>query len=277
MKDLDEELTKRPDRRAKEATLRKERWAVLGVVVLLLGAVAAPQAFLRHAQMKSDALPNDGLPLKPSQADEFRGIALQLRSGDPQVPFEKYLQEIATTGANTVCLSPGGYQENAASSSLFIEQRIPPHLNAEETIARIHEQNGLVFIPHPLARGVPGRIEERKLHEIIDQVHLIEGYNARAPLATDDRRAREFAAQHGLPVTAGSDGHFACEIGRAWTELDDFRTPNEFLANLRRARLHYTSKTPYLVPALTVVAMIPALGVWRVLRKLWRRGSNGRP
>lgn len=161
--------------------------------------------------------------------------------------------------------------------ALFIEQRIPPYLNAEETIARIHEQNGLVFIPHPLARGVPGRIEQRKLHEIIDQVDLIEGYNARAPLAADDRRAREFAAQHGLPVTAGSDGHFACEIGRAWTELEDFWTPNEFLANLRRARLHYTNKTPYLVPALTVVAMIPALGVWRVPRGLWRRNSTGSP
>ena len=161
--------------------------------------------------------------------------------------------------------------------ALFIEQRIPPHLNAEETIARIHEQDGLVFIPHPLARGVPGRINERKLHEIIEQVDLIEGYNARAPLAADDRRAREFAARHGLPVTAGSDGHFACEIGRAWTELDDFRTPNEFLANLRGARLHYTSKTPYLVPALTVAAMIPALGVWRVLSKLWRRDLNGTP
>jgi hypothetical protein len=150
MKDLDEELTKRPDRRAKEATLRKERWAVLGVVVLLLGAVAAPQAFLRHAQTKSDALPNDGLPLKPSQADEFRGIALQLRSGDPEVPFEKYLQEIATTGANTVCLSPGGYQENAASSSLFIEQRKVPPPQRVEGLIRLAHKLGLRVVVMPM-------------------------------------------------------------------------------------------------------------------------------
>ena len=161
--------------------------------------------------------------------------------------------------------------------ALFIEQRIPPHLSAEETIARIREQGGLVFIPHPLARGVPGRIEERKLYEIINLIDLIEGYNARAPLADDDRRARDLAAQHSIPVAAGSDGHFACEIGRAWTELDDFETPEQFLHNLRRAQLHYTGKTPYLVPALTVAAMIPLLGAWRVLRRLWRGDWNASP
>ncbi len=153
--------------------------------------------------------------------------------------------------------------------ALFIKERIPPHLSAEETIARSREQNGLVFVPHPLARGVPGKIQEEKLLQIIDQVDLIEGYNARTPFAADDRRAREFAAQHGIPVAAGSDGHFRCEIGRAWTELDDFQMAEEFLTNLWRARLHYTTKTCFLVPVLTV-SSIPVLGLWRILERLLR-------
>jgi len=151
-------------------------------------------------------------------------------------------------------------------AALFIHERIPPHLSAEETVARIHEQHGLVFVPHPLARGVPGKIQETKLHEIMGQVDLIEGYNARTPLASDDRRTREFAAQHGIPVTAGSDAHFACEVGRAWTEMNGFATPQEFLASLRGAQLHHTSKTPYLVPALTV-ASIPLLTAWRAVKR----------
>jgi len=153
--------------------------------------------------------------------------------------------------------------------ALFIEHRIPPHLSAEETIARIREQGGLVFIPPPLARGTPGKIQKNKLFEIINQVDLIEGYNARTPLASDDRRARELAAQHGIPVTAGSDAHFSFEVGRAWTEMDDFQTAQEFLRNLRHARLHYTTKTPYFVPALTV-AMIAPLTAWRMMRKITR-------
>jgi len=158
-------------------------------------------------------------------------------------------------------------------AGLFLEQRIPPHLSAEETVARIHEQGGLVFIPHPLARGTPGKIQESKLYEVIDQVDLIEGYNARTPFASDDRRARELAAQHRIPVTAGSDAHFSFEVGRAWTELDDFQTPQEFLRNSQGATLHYTTKTPYFVPALTV-AMVATLTTWRLLRKVIGRASR---
>jgi len=140
-------------------------------------------------------------------------------------------------------------------------------------MARIHEQGGLDFVPHPLARGTPCKIQESKLYEIIDQVDLIEGYNARTPFASDDRRARELAAQHGIPVSAGSDAHFSFEIGRAWTELDDFQTPQEFLRSLQRATLHYTTKTPYFVPALTV-AMVAPLTAWRLLREVTGRASR---
>lgn len=189
--------------------------------------------------------------------DEIEG-ALRLRE---QAPFKIIVgEEIGTM--------------HGGIGALFIEERIPPHLSAEETIARIHEQGGLVFIPHPLARGVPGKITAQKLYELINQIDVLEGYNARAPFVADDRRARELAAQHGLPVAAGSDGHFACEIGRAWTEMDDFQTPQEFLANLQRARLHYTTKTPYLIPALTVASIAP-LTAWRLLRQTRRKQAAG--
>ncbi len=158
-------------------------------------------------------------------------------------------------------------------AALFLERRIPPHLSAEETVARVHGQGGLVFIPHPLARGTPGKIQRSKLHEIIGQVDLIEGYNARTPFASDDRRARVLAAQHRIPVTAGSDAHFSFEVGRARTELDDFQTPQEFLRNSQGATLHYTTKTPYFVPALTV-AMVAPLTAWRLLRKVIGRASR---
>jgi hypothetical protein len=188
--------------------------------------------------------------------DEIEG-ALRLRES---APFKVIVgEEIGTT--------------HGGIGALFIEKRIPPHLSAEETIARIHEQNGLVFVPHPLARGVPGRIREDKLRQIVSQVDLIEGYNARTPLATDDRRAREFAAQHNVPATASSDAHFACEIGRAWTEMEDFGTAQEFLASLRQAKLHHTHKTPILVPALTVSLVAP-LTFWRRFKRLLQPNSR---
>ena len=180
--------------------------------------------------------------------DEIEG-ALRLRD---QAPFQVIVGEEIDT-------LHGGI------AGLFLHRRIPPHLSAEETIARIHAQGGLVFMVHPLARGVPGRIEQAKLQEVLRDVDVIEGYNARTPLASDDARARELGAQHLIPVTAGSDGHFACEIGRAWTEMDAFSGPADFLASLRNATLRYSTKTPYFMPALTVASIAP-LTLRRALR-----------
>ncbi len=154
--------------------------------------------------------------------------------------------------------------------ALFIEQRIPPHLTAEETIACIREQGGLVFIPHPLSRAVPGRIHEQKLYEIISQVDVIEGYNARAPRPADDQCARDLALQRGLPLAAGSDAHFAWEVGRAYTKMARFEGPTQFLDSLRKASLCFSRKTPFVFPLVTVAVMIPYLGARRRLVRFFR-------
>jgi hypothetical protein len=65
------------------------------------------------------------------------------------------------------------------------------------------------------------------LLEIVPLVDAIETFNARCMLAADNVRAGEFAREHHLPGTAGSDGHAAFEIGRAVLELPQFRGPEE--------------------------------------------------
>ena len=76
-------------------------------------------------------------PMKPSKAGEFRGISLQLHSSNPKVPYEKYIDRIATTGANTVSLVVPGYQENCASTSIFIDARkVPPPERVKALVAR---------------------------------------------------------------------------------------------------------------------------------------------
>jgi len=187
--------------------------------------------------------------------DEIAG-ALRLRE---KAPFQVIIgEEIGTL--------------HGGIAGLFLRERIPPHLSAEETIARIHAQDGLVLMPHPLARGCPGKIEEHKLYAVLDQIDVLEGYNARTPLNSDDQHTRELAAQHGIPVSAGSDAHFALEVGRAWTEMEAFQTPQEFLSSLCQARLHYTTKTPYLVSGFTVALVAPLTA-----RRAWRQRNGDAP
>ena len=151
MNDFDEPSTGR----SAPATSSAQRWAVLGVMALLLGSVAAPQAFRALAQRTTQPLPP---PLRPSPAGEFRGISLQLHSYDLNIPFEKYVEQIAQTGANTICFSLAAYQENCASNSLFIEYRKVPSV---ERIAK------LIKLAH-----------DRKLRVVIMPIILLENPGA---------------------------------------------------------------------------------------------------
>jgi hypothetical protein len=155
MDDLDDKPVRRNG-------VRRERWAILGVVVLLLVAVAAPQAFRKS---KHPPLPDDGPPLKPSTAGELRGMTLQLHSHWEGIPFEQYVEEIAQTGANTICLSLAAYQENATSNSLFIEYRKVPSLKRFKNLIKLAHRRGLrvvvmpiVLLENPRHREWRGRI-----------------------------------------------------------------------------------------------------------------------
>jgi hypothetical protein len=121
---------------------------------------------------------------------------------------------------------------------LFLREEVPRGLSPEETIARIKEQGGLVVVPHPFDRIRRGSaLGEAVLRRVIEQVDIIEGFNARVIFSGDNTQARAVAAKHGLPCSAGSDAHAPYEIGAAYVEMAPWSTPAEFLANLREARI----------------------------------------
>lgn len=121
--------------------------------------------------------------------------------------------------------------------AFFIEQRIPPGLSPEETIARIREQGGVVGVSHPLDPTRGEAMGEANLRRIVHLVDCIEVFNARTTFAAHNRRAADFARAHGLPGTAGSDAHTAFEIGRAYVEMPAFDDPTSFLAALAQGRV----------------------------------------
>ena len=150
---------------------------------------------------------------------------------------------------------------------LFLSQRIPPGLSPRETIARIKDQGGLVYIPHPVARGVPPRLRWRALVDLLPEVDILEGFNSRVPLVRDDHRARALAIAHGKAIGAGSDAHFPFEYGRGWVEIEDFRSPEEFLANLRRGTAIGGRKTPLWVSGITFTIKRLRLAWWAILEQ----------
>jgi predicted metal-dependent phosphoesterase TrpH len=116
---------------------------------------------------------------------------------------------------------------------LFLERTIPPRLSAEETIARIRDQGGVVTIPHPFSRNRVNHIRYGALERIRTSIDAIEIFNAREAFTSDNLRSARYASENGIAGAVGSDAHRPAEVGAAWLEMDDFNDPAGFVASLR--------------------------------------------
>lgn len=146
------------------------------------------------------------------------------------------LRELAT--AVRVIVGEEISTEDGEIIGLFLGAAVPRALSAEETIARIHDQGGIAYVPHPFSRNRRNHIRLSALQRVAGSVDAMEVFNAREAFAGDNRRALAFAARHAIPGGAGSDAHRPAELGRAYVELErDFATPAEFVTALRSARV----------------------------------------
>ena len=119
---------------------------------------------------------------------------------------------------------------------LFLEHAVPRDLSAEETIARIHGQGGLVSVPHPFSHNRLHRLRRNALERVWPTIDAIEIFNAREAFSADNRRAAAFATAHDIPGAVGSDAHRPWELGGAYLECDDFTGRDDFIASVRRGR-----------------------------------------
>lgn len=117
---------------------------------------------------------------------------------------------------------------------LFLKEFIPPGLGPAETIALIHRQEGVVYVPHPFdSHRFP--LREPVLQALVSQIDMIEVLNARVNRTAFNARAESFARQNHLPGGAGSDAHTPGEIGRAYVVMDPFVDRDGFMSSLARA------------------------------------------
>lgn len=135
---------------------------------------------------------------------------------------------------------------------LFIHTKIPKGTPARQTCDMIHEQGGLVYVPHPYASGKGG---SGKILPVIDgMVDIVEGHNGRIHHPELNLRAQQWAAERNLPIGAGSDAHTLAEVGTAFVEMPDFDdSPQSFLAAIRSAKINGRSSS-YLVHAASTYA-----------------------
>lgn len=140
---------------------------------------------------------------------------------------------------------------------LFLTEEIKEK-NFLEVVEEIKSQNGLVLLPHPFdqlrGNGIRPEKEDSKL------VDGVEVFNSRCLRKGYNDQAQMYAKKHGLNSVAGSDAHFANEIGKAGIITPD----NEVREHLLRGDVTiFGEKSIFL-----------NLGFTKVL-KIWRKASSG--
>ncbi len=120
---------------------------------------------------------------------------------------------------------------------LFIQELIPRGMSLAETVAEIHRQGGLVYVPHPFDRlhAVP---DYEHLLGIVGDVDAIEVFNPRVAIGAFNDEAARFAAKYRIVAAAGSDSHVAQGLGSVRNRMREFDGPAEFLQSLRDAEIH---------------------------------------
>jgi predicted metal-dependent phosphoesterase TrpH len=102
---------------------------------------------------------------------------------------------------------------------LFLERKITAR-KWKDAVAEIRAQQGFVVLPHPFnptSGLLRGGIDEDLLRNV-DAIEVCNGYEP----AERNESAAKLARERGLPAQAGSDAHYAVDVGRACVEF-----PNE--------------------------------------------------
>jgi hypothetical protein len=113
----------------------------------------------------------------------------------------------------------------------FLDKPIKRGMTLGDTVDAIHEQGGLVILPHPFMPFYFGSIQPSMLLRLLEK-HAVEGVELEStvPMGASRRRLLlKFYEQHRERLGAaigGSDSHFgANDLGRVVTDYEgDFRT-----------------------------------------------------
>jgi len=123
---------------------------------------------------------------------------------------------------------------------IFLQRTIPRGLSADATADAIHEQGGLVSIPHPFDPFRASHIRSEPLERLAEagKIDMMEIFNSRVTFQRHNQDAAELAARYRIPGIACSDSHSSFEVAMSFNALPAFATAEELVAGLAENEWH---------------------------------------
>jgi predicted metal-dependent phosphoesterase TrpH len=179
---------------------------------------------------------------------------------DCDTSFDALIARCLDTGINCIAVTDHGtiagakeFKEMAPFTVIVAEEIFTPQgeimgmflsdeitsgtITPREVVTQIHAQGGLVCIPHPCDRLRGSALTNEALMDIIDDVDILEVFNARTMTPGANSRARKLAAKYDKLSSAGSDAHVTSELGATYIELPAFEDKTGFVESLAQGRI----------------------------------------
>jgi predicted metal-dependent phosphoesterase TrpH len=145
----------------------------------------------------------------------------------------------------------------------YVREEIPAGLTPQETIGRLREQGAFISVSHPFDAQRSGHWDLPDLLEILPLVDAIETFNSRCMDPNHNAQAQEFAQQHDLAGTVGSDAHTAMELGRASLSVEAFAGADELRRGIRQAQARVRLSSPLIHLTSRYAVTVKKLGLVR--------------
>ena len=126
----------------------------------------------------------------------------------------------------------------------FVTEELPRGLSWQDALKRLKEQNAFISLSHPFDPQRSGW-PLATLTELAPQVDAIEVFNARVFNNEYNELALQFAQEHHLAGTAGTDGHHPSEIGKAYSIVPDFHDANSLRTAIKDASVGGSLASPF--------------------------------
>lgn len=148
--------------------------------------------------------------------------AAKLAASNPSFPLVIPGQEVLTRQGEVI--------------GLYLTEEIAADLELEAAVAAIRRQGGIVYLPHPHDEIRTATIQAEAVERAARLADIIEVVNGRSLYRRFDSMALALATRYAKALGAGSDAHYAGEVGRAVMTVDRLPTRGDLLTILRRGR-----------------------------------------
>lgn len=124
----------------------------------------------------------------------------------------------------------GDWRDRKHVLAVGLDEPVPDFVTLDGAMAEFERQGAAVLVPHPEFLTVSLSAED--VREYRDVVDAVEVYNPKH-WPHHDERAREVAAQTGIPGFTSSYAHLRGTVGEAWTAFEEPMDEDELVAALK--------------------------------------------